>query len=119
VTEDIAGGFVTLKGQVNSYTQRDDAARAVRNLSGVRGVLNQISVSRAEVTRDILRGAIQDALERHADRDAAKIQIDVQGGRVALYGDVHSWKARQAVLGAVAHDLRSWRLSHERGHINP
>ena len=97
----VTGGFVTLKGQVDTYAQRDDAARAVRNLSGVRGVLNQIGVTRAEVTPDIVRGAIQDALERHADRDAAKIQIDVQGGHVTLYGDVHSWTERKAVLGAV------------------
>lgn len=97
----VTGGFVTLKGQVDTYAQRDDAARAVRNLSGVRGVLNQIGVNRAEVTPDILRGAIQDALERHADRDAAKIQIDVEGGHVTLYGDVHSWTERQAVIGAV------------------
>jgi osmotically-inducible protein OsmY len=97
----VTGGFVTLNGQVDTYAQRDDAARAVRNLSGVRGVLNQIGVTRAEVTPDIVRGAIQDALERHADRDAAKIQIDVQGGHVTLYGDVHSWTERKAVLGAV------------------
>lgn len=97
----VTGGFVTLKGSVDTYAQRDDAARAVRNLSGVRGVLNQITVTRAEVTPDMLRAAIQDALERRADRDAAKIQIDVEGGHITLYGDVHSWKEREAVLGAV------------------
>ncbi|HEU4734956.1 MAG TPA: BON domain-containing protein [Kofleriaceae bacterium] len=97
----VTGGFVTLKGTVETYAQRDDASRAVRNLSGVRGVLNQISVKRAEVTPATLRAAIQDALERHADRDAATIQIDVEGGHVTLYGDVHSWTERQAVIGAV------------------
>lgn len=98
----VTAGIVTLKGQVDSYAQRADAARAVRNLAGVRGILNQIGVNRVEVTPGILRSAIQDALERHADRDAAKIQIDVQGGHVTLYGDVQSWKERQAVLGAVS-----------------
>lgn len=97
----VTGGAVTLKGQVDTYAQRDDAARAVRNLSGVRGVLNQISVSHPEVSPAQLRGAIQSALERHADREAAKIQIDVEGGHVSLHGDVHSWTERQAVIGAV------------------
>lgn len=97
----VTGGFVTLKGEVDMYAQRDDAGRAVRNLSGVHGVLNQITVGSRDVTPAILRSAIQSALERHADRDAAKIQIDVQGGHVTLYGDVHSWPERQAVLGAV------------------
>ena len=67
----------------------------------MRGVLNQINVNRAQVTPGTLRTAIQNALERHADRDAAKIQIDVEGGHVTLYGDVHSWTERQAVIGAV------------------
>jgi osmotically-inducible protein OsmY len=97
----VSNGFVTLKGEVDTHAQRDDAARAVRNLSGVRGVLNQITVNRAQVTPTVLRTAIQSALERRADREAAKIQIDVEGGRVTLHGDVHSWMEREAVLGAV------------------
>jgi osmotically-inducible protein OsmY len=97
----VSNGFVTLKGEVDTHAQRDDAARAVRNLSGVRGVLNQITVSSAQVTPAVLRTAIQHALERRADREAAKIQIDVEGGRVTLHGDVHSWMEREAVLGAV------------------
>lgn len=97
----VTSGFVTLQGEVDSYAQRDDTGRAVRNLSGVRGVLNQISVSRTDVTPAVLRSAIQNALERHADRDAAKIQIDVEGGHVTLYGDVHSWLERQAIISAV------------------
>jgi osmotically-inducible protein OsmY len=97
----VSNGFVTLKGEVDTHAQRDDAARAVRNLSGVRGVLNQITVNRAQVTPTVLRTAIQHALERRADREAAKIQIDVEGGRVTLHGDVHSWMEREAVLGAV------------------
>lgn len=97
----VTGGFVTLTGEVDTYAQRDDAARGGRYLSGVRGVLNLISVSRADVTPAVLRSAIQSALERHADRDAAKIKIDVEGGHVTLHGDVHSWIERQAILGAV------------------
>lgn len=97
----VANGLVTLKGNVDTYAQRDDAARAVRNLAGVRGLLNQITVEKAQVTPGGLRTAIQSALERRADREAAKIQIDVEGGKVTLHGDVHSWMEREAVLGAV------------------
>lgn len=103
----VTGGFVTLTGEVDTYAQRDDAARGVRYLSGVRGVLNLISVSRADVTPAVLRSAIQSAIERHADRDAAKIKIDVKGGHVTLHGDVHSWIERQAILGAVTERVAS------------
>jgi len=97
----VMNGFVTLKGHVDTRAQRDDAARAIRNLSGVRAIANQITVDQAQVTPVTLRAAIQNALERRADRDAAKIQIDVEGGLVTLHGDVHSWMEREAVLGAV------------------
>jgi osmotically-inducible protein OsmY len=97
----VMNGLVTLKGHVATYAQREDAARAVRNLSGVRAVANQITVHQAQVTPESLRAAIKNALERRADRDAARIQIDVEGGRVTLHGEVHSWMEREAVLGAV------------------
>jgi len=97
----VMNGSVTLKGHVDTRAQRDDAAGAVRNLSGVRAVANQITVQQAQVTPVTLRAAIQNALERRADRDAAKIQIDVEDGQVTLHGDVHSWMEREAVLGAV------------------
>lgn len=97
----VAGGFVTLKGHVDTYAQRDDASRAVRNLAGVRAVANQLTVQQGKVTPTALRTAIQDALERRADRDAAKIQIDIEGGHVTLHGNVHSWQEREAVVGAV------------------
>jgi osmotically-inducible protein OsmY len=40
----VARGIVTLEGEVELWTQRDDAARAVRNLEGVVLVLNEIVV---------------------------------------------------------------------------
>ncbi|HEX2692261.1 MAG TPA: BON domain-containing protein [Kofleriaceae bacterium] len=97
----VSDGFVTLNGEVDTYAQRNDAARAVRNLSGVRGVLNEINVSHAAVTPEALRSAIRNALERRADREVARIRIDVEGGHVTLSGDVNSWTERRAVLGAV------------------
>lgn len=101
IQSSVAGGFVTLTGVVDTATQREDAARAVRNLAGVRAVDVQITLRQHEVTPEELRAAIHDALERHADRDAGRIRIDVEGGRITLYGDVHSWRDRQAIVGAV------------------
>jgi osmotically-inducible protein OsmY len=96
----VADGVVTLTGHVVLASQRADAARAVRNLTGVRSVDNRITVEPAGVTPVEVRGAIQNALERHADREASRIQIDVEGGRVTLHGEVDSWGERQAVVGA-------------------
>jgi osmotically-inducible protein OsmY len=97
----VVSGIVTLKGVVDTHAQRDDANRAVRNLSGVRAVDDQLAVLQGQVTPSELRSAIHDALERHADREASRIQIDIEGGRVTLHGNVHSWRDREAVIGAV------------------
>lgn len=97
----VENGVVTLKGEVDTFAQREDAARAVRHLLGVRALANHITVRQAQVTPSELRTAIQAALERHAERDADRLQIDVEGGRITLHGDVHSWREREAVVGAV------------------
>lgn len=98
----VDNGTVTLEGEVDTYAQRDDAAHAVRNLIGVRLVENHITVRHAEVTPSELRAAILDALARHAQQDAEQLEIDVEGGRITLHGQVHSWREREAVIGAVA-----------------
>jgi len=97
----VIGGVVTLKGLVESYAQREDAERAVKNLAGVRMVFNEIAVETDDVTPERLRTSIHEALERHADREMDKLQVDIEGGRVILHGSVQSWREREAVLGAV------------------
>ena len=47
----VADGFVALEGEVESFTQKDDAARAVRSLQGVVAVDNRIVVNMKAVTK--------------------------------------------------------------------
>jgi osmotically-inducible protein OsmY len=94
-------GIVTLEGTVETYAQREDAERAVRNLAGVTIVLDEIEIDRADITPEQLRAAIHDALERRADRETEHVHLDVEGGRVTLHGRVQSWREREAVVGAV------------------
>jgi osmotically-inducible protein OsmY len=100
VKSTVSGGVVTLKGDVGTWTEREDAERAVRNLSGVRGVINQLEVKPREITPAEVKRSLEDALERQADREAMKIAVDVRGGEVTLSGNVRSWAAKQAALGA-------------------
>jgi osmotically-inducible protein OsmY len=96
----VAGGWVTLEGEVDYWTSSADADRAVRNLAGVLGVTNRIEVKQARVNAADLRSALEDALKRHAERDAHRITIDIKDGRVSLTGAVHSSSERLAVMGA-------------------
>jgi osmotically-inducible protein OsmY len=50
-----------------------------------------------------LREEIEFALERRADREAERLRIEVNDGEVDLWGRVHSWQERRAVLGSISH----------------
>jgi osmotically-inducible protein OsmY len=96
-------GWVTLEGEVDYWRERTDAERAIRRLAGVIGVTNRISIRQQKVDAKHLREEIEFALERRADREAERLRIEVSDGAVDLWGRVHSWQERRAVLGSISH----------------
>lgn len=92
-------GTVTLSGAVRTIAQRDEVERVVRDLAGVRYVANHIAVEAPSVAEDALHATIKQALERHVEREADRINVNVQGDTVVLSGHVASWRERRAVLG--------------------
>jgi osmotically-inducible protein OsmY len=96
----VTNGIVTLRGEVELASQREDAARAIRNLVGVLAVDNRIVVKHPRVSKVAIRTAIREALERRADRETGKIELDVNDGLVTLTGLVNSAAERRAVIGA-------------------
>ncbi len=100
VRSSASNGQVTLDGDVDNGSQREEAERAIRNLAGVRAVVNRIQVKVPAVSSYELQHAIESALERRVDREARRIGLDVHDGRVILTGVVRSWAERQSVVGA-------------------
>jgi osmotically-inducible protein OsmY len=100
ISSTVTGGMVTLEGTLDLWSQRADAERAVRNLTGVKGVVNQIRIKPAPVPTSTVRHAIEQALERRAEREAKGIAVDVHDGVVTLTGTVHSWAERKSVVAA-------------------
>ncbi|GIH16418.1 BON domain-containing protein [Rugosimonospora africana] len=92
----VARGWVTIKGEVEWEYQRRSAERAVRRLSGVRGVTNLAAVKpRVQPTTQELRQRIEDALNRNAETNAEQVNVDVESDKVILRGSVHSWVEKQ------------------------
>ncbi len=89
----VQGGWVTLSGEVDWRYQRDAAGDAVRNLMGVRGLANDISVKPAVSTVEV-KSKIEAALERSAMIDASGIKVTAKGSKVTLKGTVRSWAER-------------------------
>jgi osmotically-inducible protein OsmY len=100
ITSTVTGGWVTLEGTVEGWSQRNDAERAVRNLTGVKSVVNKITVMPPNAVTEDVQKAIEQALERRAEREARQIRVDVRDGTVTLTGSVHSWAERKSVLAA-------------------
>jgi osmotically-inducible protein OsmY len=90
----VDNGWVTLKGDVNYRYQKEAAERAVRNLTGVVGVSNLVEIKPA-VTATEVKKKIEDALERMAQVDAQRIQVETTDGKVVLKGSVRSWAERE------------------------
>jgi osmotically-inducible protein OsmY len=86
-------GTVTLTGEVDWQFQRADAEHAVHKLTGVVNVTNQIRVASA-VRASEVKEKIQQALERNADIEAARITVHTEGGKVILSGKVRAWYER-------------------------
>jgi osmotically-inducible protein OsmY len=89
-------GWVTLRGEVEWYYQRQEAERVVGRLTGVRGVTNLIEVTaKMKPSPTVVRQRIEQALVRTAEADAEHIKVNVEDGKVTLTGHVRSWAERK------------------------
>ncbi len=89
-------GWLTLTGKVEWQYQKTAASNAVRDLSGVVGVTNQIDIKQRASAYDVKK-RIEDALKRNAEIEAQAISVNVlDGGKVRLEGRVHAWSERSA-----------------------
>jgi len=89
----VSNGWVTLEGEVEWQYQREAAHNAVRYLTGVTGVSNNITI-KAHVSPKDVKDKIVAAFHRSADIDARRIDIEARNGKVILRGNVRSWAER-------------------------
>jgi osmotically-inducible protein OsmY len=83
-------GWLTLDGKVDWFYQKEAAERAVRYLTGVRGVYNLITLA-ASVSPGDVKKRIKDALHRGVEFDAERITVEVAGHKAILEGAVRSY----------------------------
>lgn len=92
----VSKGDLSLTGEVDWQYQRYAAERCVRNLRGVKGVTNQITIKPHVQPQDVKR-RIENALKRQADLDAEGVHVTVEGAKVRLEGKVGAWRDRDAI----------------------
>ena len=80
-------GVITLTGEVDWKFQKAAAADAVRFLSGVVGVDNQITVV-PSVQAAVVKADVEAAIARAATQDGQRIRVGVSGSNVTLSGAI-------------------------------
>jgi osmotically-inducible protein OsmY len=90
----VTDGWLTLQGEVEWQYQKEEAERALRSLTGVKIVVNEITV-KPRVSAVGVKNKIEDAFKRSAEIDAGHIEVEATGGTVTLRGNVRSWAERE------------------------
>lgn len=93
VTVHVDEGWVWLEGEVELASEKAAAERAIRYLTGVRGVTNRLHTRSRAFAPDIRR-LIHDTLTHNAEADAKRISVETADGTVTLRGTVRSWAER-------------------------
>ncbi|HEY3648511.1 MAG TPA: BON domain-containing protein [Streptosporangiaceae bacterium] len=97
----VSSGWVTLDGEVNYDYQRREVERMVRQVRGVVGVTDNITV-KPPASPDRVQQMIEEALRREAELDARSIRVEVSDHTAKLYGQVHSIHEASAARAAAA-----------------
>jgi osmotically-inducible protein OsmY len=99
VDVEVRNGYVTLRGEAVWNFQREAAERLVRDVIGVKGVTNLITVQ-PKVKASAVEQQVQEAIERAAALDARAISVSTTNGTVRLRGTVHSLYEKQVAESA-------------------
>lgn len=100
----VQDGVVTLGGTVDNYTQKKEAEETVKNIAGVKSVVDDIKVelyfSAIKSDTDIAAAVVKALKENWAVPDH-KIQVTVENGWVTLDGILHWNFQRKAADNAI------------------
>jgi osmotically-inducible protein OsmY len=95
----VEDGLVTLTGEVEWQFQKIAASNAIRYLTGVKGIFNNILV-KPKVSITAVKSDIDAAINRRAQSDIQNIKVLVDGSDVTLTGKVHDWSEKNLVIDA-------------------
>lgn len=96
----VEDGWVTLEGIVDWEFQKESVKNSIKNLVGIRGISNNITVKPSVTAKDI-KQKISLAFHRSATIDANKIEVEIEGSKAVLTGRVRSWSEKNDAEDAV------------------
>lgn len=104
VSIEILDGFVTLKGTVESFRERERLHRFVMGLAGVRALKDLLKVTPRESVNDSqIALHIRQALDAHAELPHGTASVHVKDGVCTLTGHVRSLEERHIAEQVASH----------------
>lgn len=97
----VENGWIVLEGEVDFEFQRHEVERMVRNVRGVVGVTDLVTVMPPTSASDI-QIQIEDTFRRVAEVDARHVQVQVSDHTARLFGHVHSMREANVARAAAA-----------------
>lgn len=95
----VEDGVVRLEGEVEWEYQRTNVKSAIENLTGVRSVINLITV-KPKISPAEIQNEIAAAFHRSATIDSGKVFAEVSGSKVILRGTVRSFAEKEDAQSA-------------------
>jgi osmotically-inducible protein OsmY len=86
----VENGWVTLEGELEWNSQKEAAKDSIKNLTGVIGVSNDITI-KSETHNAVEKKSIESALKRNWSINDKDITVKVSDHNVTLSGTVNSW----------------------------
>jgi osmotically-inducible protein OsmY len=100
----VEDGFVTLRGTVRTFKQKERLHRMVMNMPGVRALKDLLAVAPLETIEDrTIALHIRQALDAHSELPSGTAVVHVRAGAVTLTGHVRSAEERHVAETVASH----------------
>jgi len=97
----VKDGVVNLSGEVHWQFQKNRAFDAIKNISGVKYIENNIKIKPAiSIDSSNVKEKITKEFERHARIDAGKISVETEGRKIILKGTVRNFDEKDDAANA-------------------
>jgi osmotically-inducible protein OsmY len=108
----VEDGWITLDGELPWNYQREAAKNAVKNLSGVKGVTDNLKI-KSETHDEIEKAKVEKALNLNWSLNSHNINVKVSGTKITLAGTVSSWYQKDEAERIAWNTPGVWSVDNE------